>query len=196
MYFCLEQFLIMFLSNIYKMKKLTFLSFIALVILLQSCAPRIPFTQAIREQYQLSENELKQLQFYASHDIVLTRVEEDAKSKTTEDGKLKITTGKEYDQVLIKAGTPGVVEKVVDNQRIAISFEDGNNKYIVFGDPDNRKSNYTMLAPDWKNNRAILVYGGNEYYANKGASNTFVKFKMNKLNKIKRKTTIAKGRKL
>ncbi len=170
-------------------------AFLIIATLIQSCAPRIPFTQTIREQYDLSENELKLLQFYNSNDIVLTRVEEDKKTKKTQDGTLKITTGKAYDQVIIKAGTPGVLEKSVDNQRIGISFED-DGKYLVFGDPNNRKANYTLLAPKWENNRAVLLYGGNEYYANQGASNIYLKFKMSKLNKIKRQTRVAKGRKL
>lgn len=161
-----------------------------------ACSPKIPFTQAIREKYQLTDDELRQLQFYTSHDIVLTHAEKGEKTKTTEDGKLKITTGQEYDQVLIKKGTPGVVEKVVDSKRIAISFETENDKFIVFGDPYDNKGNYTLLAPKWENNRAMLNYGSEEYYAGQGASNIYIMFKMNRLNKIKKQTRVAKGRKL
>jgi hypothetical protein len=163
---------------------------------LSSCATKVPFTQAVREKYQLTDDELKQLQFYASHDIVLTRNEKGEKSKTTEDGKLKITTGQEYEQVLIKKGTPGVVEKVVDSKRIAVSFESDGARFIVFGDPNDKKGNYTLLSPEWKDNRAVLKYGAEEYYANQGASNIYVMFKMNRLNKIKKETRVAKGRKL
>ncbi len=179
------------------MKKSTqILASVCCVIMLHSCATKIPFTQAIREKYQISDEELKHLQFYISHDVVLSRVSQDEKTKTLEDGTLKITTGKEYDEVLLKSGTPGVVENVLDEKRIAVSFEAGENKYIVFGDPNDRKGNYTLLAAEWKNNRGILKYGNQEYYANQGASNVYLMFKMRSLNKIKGQTKIVKGRRL
>lgn len=167
-----------------------------ILVLLSSCAAKVPFTQAIREKYQLTDEEIKQLQFYASHDIILTHNEKGEKTKETEDGKLKITTGQEYEQVLIKRGTPGVVEQVVDKNKVSVSFEAGNGKFLVFGDAADSKGNYTLLAPDWKNNRAVLKYGGEEYTANQGVSNIYIMFKMNRLNKIKKETRIAKGRKL
>ncbi len=162
---------------------------------LTSCASRIPFTQAVRENYQLNENELKQLQFYVSHDITLSRVENDEKSKSTTDGKLIIKSGQEFNQILIKAGTPGIVEKVIDDKRIAVSFE-SPDKIIVFGDPYDRKGNYTLLAADWKNNKGVLKYGENEYFVNQGAANIYLMFKMSRLNQIKKEVRIAKGRKL
>ncbi len=163
-------------------------------IFLQSCAPRLPFTSEVRQQYKLTEDELKQLQFYISHDIILTKNAETVSSKTTEDGTLKIRKGQSTDQVIIKAGTPGIVEKVIDKNRIAVSFEQG--KYLVFGDPDGNRGNYTFLAANWRSNRGVLKYGEEEMYANRGAANTFIKFKMSKLNKIQKKTRVAKGRKL
>jgi hypothetical protein len=166
------------------------------LLLWTSCASKIPFTQAIREKYQLTDDELRQLQFYASHDIILTHSEKAEKSKETEDGKLKIISGQEYEQVLIKKGTPGVVEKVVDSKRLAVSFETDGEKFIVFGDPYDNKGNYTLLAPNWENNRAVLKYGNEDYYAGQGASNIYIMFKMNRLNKIKKQTRVAKGRKL
>jgi len=176
------------------MKTTYFTLTIALGIFLQSCAPKVPFTGEIRKKYQLTSDELRQLQFYVSHDIILTRTSEEAKTKTTEDGQLKIVGGKAYDEVFIKAGTPGVIEKVIDQNRIGVSFENG--KYIVFGDPENSGRNYTMLAAEWKNNRGVLMYGEQEYYANRGASNIFLNFKMNKLNKIQKESRVVKGRKL
>lgn len=163
-------------------------------ILIQSCAPKIPFSGEIRSKYKLTDDELKQLQFYVSHDIILTRTEAQEKSKKTEDGQLKIEEGRSSEEVVIKAGTPGVVEKIIDQNRIAVSFEDG--KYIVFGDPESKNRNYTLLAADWRNNRGVLMYGSEEFYANQGAANIFLTFKLSKLNKVQKNSRIVKGKKL
>ncbi len=176
------------------MRSVIYVFIVGIFFVLEGCAPRVPFTGEIRNKYNLSEAELKQLQFYNSHDITLSQVSEEAKTKQTQDGELKITTGKSYDEVLIKAGTRGVVEKVIDQNRIAVSFEPGS--YIIFGDPDHKNYNYTLLAADWRNNRGVLNYGGKEYYANRGAANIYLKFKLSKLNKVQRKSRVVKGRKL
>ena len=177
------------------MKQVTIL-LIGTAILFTSCAPRIPFTQKIREQYRLTDEEIKSIQFYASHDIVLQRGESSGKSKETTEGTLTVTNSKSVDQVLIKAGTPGIVEQVVDQNKVMVSFEDGGNKTIIFGDPFDNKGSYKLLAANWKNNRGSLTYNGKEYVTSASASNTYITFKMKKLNKFMKDEHVAKGRKL
>ncbi|MCI5058769.1 MAG: hypothetical protein MRY83_21835 [Flavobacteriales bacterium] len=171
------------------------LLFICGLFILSSCAPRVPFTQTIRDENKLSDKELKKLQFYVSHDIILTKGEKKQDGQDIDDGTLVLTSGSSMDQVVIKAGTPGVVEKVIDNNKIAVSFE-APGKYLVFGDPQGKNGRYTLLAADWKKNRGVTNYGGNSFVLNSGAANTYIRFKMRKLNKLKRSVRYAKGRKI
>lgn len=164
--------------------------------MLSSCAPRVPFTQATKEQYRLTESDLKQIQFYASHDIVLQRAETDQSGKETTEGTLILTEGKSVEQVLIRAGTPGIVDKVIDDNRMMVSFEDGADKGLVFGDPFDKKGKYTMLAAEWKNNRGVLDYGGKTWFAAPGASNVYLTFKMKRLRKFRKDSRVVKGRRL
>lgn len=170
--------------------------FFAAMLLMTSCAPKIPFTQKIREQYKLTNEELSSIQFYASADIVLTRADKAPKEKGTEEGTLIVKSGKSVDEVVIRAGTPGVVEKVVDKHKLAISFEIGDNMFLVFGDTKDRKGPYTMLAADWNNKRGKLQYGGKTYYTSTSAANVYLHFKMKRFNQIKRNQRVVGGRKL
>jgi len=178
------------------MKKSVIILF-GIVLIVTSCAPRIPFTQTLREQYKLKDNELRSLQFYASHNIVLNRGERSDKEQTTEEGTLTIKSGNYVEQVIIKAGTPGVVEKVLDRNRIAVSFEIGENKYLEFGATNPKvNSRYTLLAPKWVNNKGEIQYGGKTYYSSSGSGNVYLMFKMRKLHRYSKEQRVVKGRKI
>ena len=75
------------------------------------------------EKYRLSADDLQGIQFYNSHDIVLTKYEAKTADKTTDGGTLNLNYGKEIDQLMIKEGTRGKVVKQLDGNRLAISFE-------------------------------------------------------------------------
>lgn len=97
-----------------------------LVPLLAGCgAGRIPFTHEIRTQYNLSDQEVKNLQFYASHTVTLRR-ELDAKSRQVTGGhKLVLTTGKVIEEVVIEQETPGVAVAMARDS-ITVSFDVGS----------------------------------------------------------------------
>jgi len=92
-------------------------------ILMASCSPKIPFTQSIREQYKLTPEELRGIQFYVSDQIVLRRAESNTAQKTTEEGRLVIESGKSIEQFTIRNGTRGALERVPDGKNLMISFE-------------------------------------------------------------------------
>jgi len=169
----------------------------ALALFIYSCSPKTPFTQSIREQYKLGERELKSLQFYNSHDIVLNRAEKAESGQETTDGTLTIKTGRSLEQIFIKAGTPGIVEKVPGDNNLRVSFEVGEGTGIVFG-ASNRAQNerYTLMAPEWKNDRGKMQYKGKTYYTSRGSGDTYLQFKMKRLNKYIKKQRTVKGRKI
>jgi len=177
------------------MKRNSYWFILLLFPLLFSCSPKVPFTQAIREKYNLSENELKAIQFYTSDIIVLKRGEMSPKEKDTKEGTLTITSGNKVEQVTIKAGTPCVVEQVYDGNRISVSFEDGKNKFLVFGSMNSRKGLYVLQVID-DNNKATINYGEKLYYASTGSDPVFLVLKVKSLNNLEVHEKVVKGKKI
>jgi len=67
---------------------------------------------------------LKNLQFYVSHEVTLRREVESGGRKVTPGHKLLLISGKQIEEVVIGAKTPGVAVKV-GPRAIAVSFQPG-----------------------------------------------------------------------
>ncbi len=169
---------------------------ILIVFSFASCSPMTPFTQAVREQYKLNETDLKNIQFYVSHDIILKRGEINENEKSTESGTLTIKSGKTIEEVIIKKGTPCVIEKVIDGNRVSLIFDDGPSNYLVFGSLNRRDGFYTLMALTWEADRGKLNYGEKTYYAAKGSNNIYLNFKLKSLEKFQSEQKIIKGKRL
>lgn len=178
------------------MFKLKLIIVAGLLFLLGSCSPKIPFTQAIRDQYKLSPEEIKGVQFYVSDPISLRRGESNEQQKSMEDGKLVVQSGRTIDQVTIKANTKGAVEIVPDNKMLKVAFEDGAEKSLVFGSSANRNGYYSLQALNWKNGRGEINYGGQTFYSNSGSEQAVLLFKMKSIRKLRINEKVAKGKKV
>ena len=165
------------------------------LVILSSCAPLVPFTQTVREQYNLNETELKSIQFYTSHDIVLRRGDVD-NNKVTKEGELVVVQERKVEEIFIKAGTPCVIQQVTDGNRVTVTFEDDGGKYLVFGSLSNRNGFYTLLALEWHQGRGMINYGGNTYYVPKGSENIHLLFKMKSLGKFQKEQKVLKGKRV
>ena len=93
--------------------------------LLSGCRSLVVFTHEMRAQHNLSDEDLRELQFYVSHDVTLRR-ELHTKRRIIDDGHLKLHAGKAIEEVLVEAHTPGVAT-AVDADTIVISFEEGSS---------------------------------------------------------------------
>lgn len=169
--------------------------FLALLVVLASCSPKVPFTQGIRDKYKLSEAELKAIQFYTSDIIILKRGESSEREKETTEGTLTIKGGNKVEQIVIKPNTPCVVEQVYDGNRLSVSFEDGKNKYLVFGSMQNRNGLYVLQVLN-ENNKKAINYGEKQYYASLGNDEIFLVFKIKSLNKFEVDQKVVKGKKV
>ena len=57
----------------------------SLIILIQACSPKLtPFTQRFYDSYDFEESDLKQIQFYVSDDVVLSRAKGDGNVRITD----------------------------------------------------------------------------------------------------------------
>ena len=162
-----------------------------------SCAPKVPFTQGIRDKYKLSEQELKSIQFYTSDIIILKRGEMSEKEKDTKEGTLTITGGSKVEQVVIRANTPCIIEQVYDGNRISVSFEDGKNKYLVFGSLESKNGFYILqVLNDKDTGKRTINYGERLYYATTGSDPVFLVFKIKSLNRFEVDQNVVKGKKI
>ncbi len=175
----------------------TILPVIVAALLMSSCAPRVPFTQSLRQDYKLTLEELSAIQFYTSEDIVLIAGESDIREKaTTQDGALAIRRGQRVEEVIIPAGTPCVVDRVIDGERLAMRFGSGPKDYLVFGTLQQRDSYYTLQALEWNNGIGTVVYGDKTYTTQRGDNQTFLLIKLKSIRQITREQQIVRGQRL
>ena len=167
-----------------------------ILLFASACSPKIPFTQAVRDQYKLTPEELKGIQFYLSDPVALRKGEANENQKSTEDGKLIIESGKTIDQVTIKSNTEGAVESVPDLKSLTVSFEEGAEKYLVFSSIKSRNGFYSLQALNWENGRGKVSYAGQTWYASPGSDQAILLFKMKSIKKLRVNEKVAKGRRV
>ncbi|MBK6520741.1 MAG: DNA-directed RNA polymerase [Polyangiaceae bacterium] len=98
---------------------------LATLVLGAGCASYVPFTQELRDQHKLEAKHLKNLQFYNSHEIKLRREFDRAGGHVTPGHKLLVIAGKQIEEVVIEAHTPGVILDVSETT-LKVSFEEGS----------------------------------------------------------------------
>jgi hypothetical protein len=112
-------------------------AFLALLTLfVAGCGPRlVPFTHELRVQNNLTDRDLKNLQFYVSHRVALRREIESGGSQITSSHKLLLVLGKTIEEVIVEEHTPGVAVSVSGGS-IAVSFEPGASLlFAAAGEP-------------------------------------------------------------
>lgn len=136
---------------------------IVCITLLASCSPRFTyFTESLYEKQNWSQDDIKRIQFYTSRDIVLTRSVSEGDTKITE-GKIRIINGRKVQQIIIKARTPGVLVLMPKDDRFAISFENDDNAYLMFGPNPKYYERFALLAQDWERDNGKVHYKGQLY---------------------------------
>jgi hypothetical protein len=88
-----------------------------------------PFTHELRRAHDLEPSELARLQFYVSDTITLRREVNEGSRAVSSAHRLVLIEGKTVEEVVIPAGTPGVVAQV-DDGALDVSFEPG--EYLRF----------------------------------------------------------------
>ena len=167
---------------------------LGIITVLASCQSTIPFTNTVKKQYNLDEAKLKKMQFYVSNDITLQRGERGENSQELDgDGKLVVSSSSTLDEILVDGSTPGVCVKVLPGNKLAISFFETDDQYLVFGDPNNR-GRYNLMGAEWKSGKGKINFGGKVYYIMPGGASAYLKFEMKKVRDDKKSTKKAKGR--
>lgn len=189
------------------------------------CAAYVPFTQELRNEHRLSNDDLKNLQFYNSHTITLRRELTKDSRQVTGSHKLLTIAGKLVEEVVIEEHTPGVIVKA-DSGRLRVSFEEGTFvEFAVRGDapidqpvvqgpkfaeaPDAFPGNRPDSTPDalpiffgsgnyWllPNGESSIDFQGQIYQAVEDSLKAHLVISSESLEETEEQKTILKGRKL
>ena len=164
------------------------------IVALTGCATgRIPFTQTLRDQYRLEEDDLKKLQYFISGNVTLQREFRREEGEISKSHKLLIKEGGLVEEVFIAAGTPGIATKVGPTS-IAVSFEPGGS--LVFGTPSSdRDPNrmYTLSAKRWNDYYGDLIYDNKTYFAVKGSGQAYLEVGVESLDAVEKKRKVLPG---
>ena len=122
-----------------------------------------PFTHEIREDYDFGDAELKNIQYYLSEDIVLTRELSSNESTVTSGHSIKIVNNKRVEEIIFRAGTPGIATFVGEDY-FEISFEKGQTLFFWAGDDFAGK--YKLYAFNWTNGVGEIHYEDKLFWTN------------------------------
>lgn len=177
------------------MKKLIF--FILGALLITSCATKIPYTEKVRDDFDLSDEKLKQVQFYTSRTIILERSgDQETIATTGQKGDLQVSKTSSSERIVIPANRPCIFEKRYEDGAIGIRFEAGDGRILRFKKRPNTQSDRYYLEADWQGGRGELDYGGMVYHAVSGSSSAYIIIKLKQNQKNKRKDRVVKGMKV
>ncbi len=165
-------------------------------LLFSSCGPKLsPLTQRLVEDQAWSEDELKRIQFYLSEDLILTREVRDGKSEIR-NGQVKIIDGREVEQVVFKRNTPGVFVFSPKSQRMAVSFEQNDDNFLVFGPNPKAGNRYVILAAEWDRRSGQVSYAGKQWRVNAADAYASLLIPLKRLRNQDVKGKVVGGRKL
>lgn len=165
------------------------------VILFTSCSSsKTYFTPAIRSRVEANSVALTKIQYYVDRDIVLKRELDKGETKVVS-GAVKFQNGHYVNIITLKKGTPGICTVVAPN-KLSISFETGDNRYLTFGKTLNGTTTdpYRVLANQWINDEGVITYEGKPYHIESSGVEAGVKIKTKWLNVDKVETRQMKGR--
>ena len=168
----------------------------ALIMLtLGSCKNLVPYTDALKARYSLTDDQMKHLQFYVSDPIVLHRKINSANSTQVTAGKIKVINGEQVEEVIVPQGTKGILVKNADG-KLEVSFEKGDDYYLRFGGNPNRNNAYVLLASDWQGKVGVVTYAGNKYTTSPESADALLMIDIHKIQSYQKNERVAKGRKV
>jgi hypothetical protein len=133
--------------------------FIALAFGFSGCKNLVPYSNNLRDQFNLNESQIRKIQFYVSSDIIMQREISSANTKI-ESGKIKMINGRRVQEIIIPIGTKGVLTDMPRENKMLVSFEIDDNHYLSFGVNPNANNYYTLLASNWNGSVGTVTYAG------------------------------------
>lgn len=169
---------------------------IALVVItaFTSCSSsKVYFSPNIRQKVENSGTPLSQLQYYIDRDVEISREIIKGETKVTS-GVVRFENGKDLNIITLKKNTPGVCTQVLAD-KVYISFEVGEGKYLTFGRTKNGTDDdpYRILANSWIGDFGSINYEGKKYFIHSGTEASIL-IKTSELNRMDVNKRQMKGR--
>ncbi|MBL0309656.1 MAG: hypothetical protein IPP77_08270 [Bacteroidetes bacterium] len=160
-----------------------------------SCKTLVPFTDSMKQRYNWTDEQIRSIQFYVSHDIILQRRLSNSSTEIVQ-GKIKMKQGKRVDEILIRSGTPGVLTEIPRENKMMVSFEMGDDHSLSFGINPNMGDKFVLLASEWNNGSGKVHYSGLEYNTDPDSRYAHLLVNLRKIDKMQVRQRIAGGRKI
>jgi len=162
--------------------------------MLAACSPRLqPFTGNLLSQFNYDEAALERIQFYLSDEILLYRQLRQGES-TIDGGRISIRNGRQVEEIIFPSGTAGVYVFSPGEDRFAISFEPGSDKYLIFGPARSEGGPFRLLAKEWKRDYGIISYAGLEYQTPSSSAYSTLMVDIDERSRVERRVKEVKGR--
>jgi len=169
---------------------------IALVVIIafSSCSSsKVYFSPNIRQKVENTGTPLTLLQYYIDRDVEISREILKGETKVTS-GVVRFENGKDLNIITLKKNTPGVCTQALAD-KVYISFEVGEGKYLTFGRTKNGNNEdpYRILANSWIGDFGSINYEGKKYFIHTGTEASIL-IKTSELNKLDINKRQMKGR--
>ncbi len=167
------------------------------LLMCTSCSHNLtPFTKQLYDQQRWEEPDLKKIQFYISHDIIMQRNASQGITRI-ERGKIKLLKGEKLDKVVIRRGTPGVFLFSPKEDRFAICFEEAEPpRFLMFGPNPNYGNRFTLLGKEWDRHSGVITYDQKEYLAPSESAMAYLLVDLRKTRKVQVQEREVRGRKI
>ncbi len=187
--------IVILVANTFIMMRLSTLLLIATFSLgLGACSKNLSYLHrdTVQDSRMLDRN-MDQIQFYLSQELILERSLSQQKSEI-KDGRIIVEEGGEVDRIRIPAESPGVFIFSPDGEKMAISFSDDEDSYLMFGPNPNENNRYTLLGKNWKRDYGEVTFRGKTYYVNRRSAMTGLLVDLKYTRKTKESRETLRGR--
>lgn len=169
--------------------------YIGLALILTSCAAKVPFTMQLMDDFNLTEKELKKVQFYTSHTIILERQQSKSNNASKVDrGDLVVSSSSLSERIVIPANRRCILEGIDEESGdVMVRFEMGAGRFLTFHTRPNQNNQRMYLKAVWRERRGELDYGGGVYFAVNTSSSAYLQVKLKQLQRNKRSDRVVKG---
>ncbi len=174
----------------------SFLLLLSVALSLGACKQKIAYTGDVLKRYNLTESEIDKLQYYLTNDVIIYNASTEGSNTSLVDGEIVINEEQSTDKIIFRSGTKGILEKSISLDKIAIRFENGEGKTLIFGS-SSAKGRYSLQAEDWNpNGQGQITYGGEKYLTSKYSKNAYIAIKLKRNSDKSNSQRVVKGKKL
>lgn len=164
-----------------------------LMLSMSSCASNTPFTSGLKTQYGIGEKTMRKIQFYTSQEIVLTQYGGESQLHTI-DGKILVNNTSRQNRIVIPKNTPCTIERVIDETKVIVAFEYGDERVLIFG--VNAIGTYSLLANKWQGKDGVVEYGNATYKTANNSGMATLNVKLKRLNQYRNRERKVSGRRI